>query len=177
VGQVTPFPAPDGGAALSAPTVLTADHVTAGFDCGTDALNEWLSRRALKNQLEHASRTYVICHGATVVGYYCIANGSVVHGVATGKVRRNMPDPIPVIVLGRLAVDTRWRGRQIGSGLLRDALLRTLQVSAISGVRALLVHAKDDEATRFYRSHGFHVSPIHPLTLMLSTREIESALR
>jgi GNAT superfamily N-acetyltransferase len=157
-------------AALRPPELLNAAHAIADFDSGNPTLDEWLKQRALKNAAESASRTYVVCAGA-VVGYYCLANGAVASTAATGRVRRNMPDPIPVMVIGRLAIDQRWQGQGLGRSLLRDAILRTLQAAEIAGIRAILVHAISDEAKQFYLNCGFAVSPIEPMTLMLKVSD------
>jgi predicted N-acetyltransferase YhbS len=139
------------------------------------ALDDWLRRRALANQESGASRTHVVAIGRRVVGYYALAAGAVAPA-ATGRVRRNMPDPVPVMVLGRLAVDVGWQGRGLGRALLCDALLRTLQAADIAGIRAILVHAIDDDARRFYQRCGFRPSPIDPLTLMITVRDARTAL-
>jgi len=139
-----------------------------GFDCGELILDEWLKRRALANHLSGASRTFVTADpGNHVYGYYALAAGVVSHQMATGTVRRNMPDPVPVMVLARLAVDTRAQGLKLGGALLQDALNRTVVVSQNAGVRALLVHALHDRARQFYEHYGFQASPLHPMTLML----------
>jgi GNAT superfamily N-acetyltransferase len=131
-------------------------------------LTNWLGKRALANAASGASRTYVVCTaGHQVIGYYALSAGSIAAASVASRLRRNMPDPLPVIVLGRLAVHTDWVGRGIGSGLLKDAVLRTVQASALIGVRALLCHAIDEEAMGFYLKHGFVPSPLDPLTLML----------
>jgi predicted GNAT family N-acyltransferase len=148
----------------------------ADFDCGNDTLNEWLTRRALKNQNSGASRTFVICQDNQVVGYYALASGSVERMASPKSIARNMPEPIPVMVLGRLAIDTRLQGQRLGSALLKDALLRTLSVSKNVGIRAILVHAISEDARRFYLSYGFLVSPIDTMTLMLPVRHIEGLL-
>jgi GNAT superfamily N-acetyltransferase len=127
------------GDSLTAPARLTTSHDVAELDCGTSTLTDWLKRQALKNEVSGASRTYVVCSGATVVGYYCLAAGAVVRDEAPKPMQRNMPDPIPVVVLGRLAVDRQYQGRGIGRALLRDAVLRTLQAAEIARVRAILV--------------------------------------
>ena len=156
------------GAALGPPVPITADHDSAGFACRHDALSQWLRRRALANASSGASRTYVVCaEGRRVVGYYALAAGSITIDSAPARMRRNMPDPLPVIVLGRLAVDQGLSGRGIGSGLLKDAVLRALQASQIIGACALLCHAIDSEAKAFYAKHGFVESPHQPLTMML----------
>lgn len=150
------------------PELLTEKHEILRFDCGVTSLNEWLKHRALKNNLTNASKTFVVCSTDQVVGYYCLAAGAVEHKLAPGKIKRNMPNPIPVMVLGRLAVDKRWSHLGIGSGLLKDAVLRTISVSKTCGMRALLVHALSDEAKRFYQKNGFVESSLVPMTLVLS---------
>ncbi|MGI9449749.1 MAG: GNAT family N-acetyltransferase [Geminicoccaceae bacterium] len=162
---------------LSAPEPLVADHQLDGFTCRQATLDGWLKTRALKNEREGASRTYVVCEGKAVVGYYALAVGSVMAAEAPGKVRRNMPDPIPVMVLGRLAIDQTRQGQGIGSALLRDAIFRTLQAAEIGGMRALMVHAIDDAAARFYEHHGFMRSPIDPATLMITLKDAQKAIR
>jgi GNAT superfamily N-acetyltransferase len=166
---VTPAP-------LSAPVPLTTAHDLAPFDCGEPALDEWLKRRALRNEVTGASRTYVVCAGETVVGYYCLAAGAIIRDAAPGPVRRNMPDPIPVMVLGRLAVDRTCQRQGLGRALLRDAILRVLHASGIAGITALLVHAISDEARRFYLAQGFLESPIEPMTLCLPLGTVRSTL-
>lgn len=156
-----------------APTPLTAAHHVADFECGAATLDYWLKHRALRNEGRGASRTYVICtDDKQVIAYYCLATGSAVNEHAPGRLRRNMPDPIPVMILGRLAVDMAWQNRGLGKALLRDAILRTLQVSEIVGVKALLVHALSDAAVRFYESNGFYPSPMHARTLFLPLAEV-----
>ena len=153
---------------LHAPQPLTADHQTDAFKCGETSLDEWLKRRALLNQANGASRTFVVVDdNHTVMGYYALAAGAVHHQDATRSIRQNMPDPLPVIVLARLAVDLRAQGIQLGAGLLRDAVERSLAVAQNAGVRALLVHALHERAKQFYLYFGFQASPVHPLTLML----------
>ena len=131
-------------------------------------LDEWLKRRALANQASGASRTFVVADtGGHVRGYYAMAAGAVSHQVATSGVRRNMPDPVPVMVLARLAVDRGVQGRHLGAALLQDAVKRAVAVSQNAGVRALLVHALHEKARQFYERYGFQPSPTHPMTLML----------
>ncbi len=161
---------------ISAPEHLTAEHDVAAFDSGVPALDDWLKRRALANEEAGASRTYVVCAGGRVVGYYALATGGVAQAAATGRVRRNMPDPVPVMVLGRLAVDRTYQDRGLGSGLLRDAILRTLQAAAVGGIRAILVHAISEDAKRFYERHGFVESPIDPMTLMITVAEAKRTI-
>jgi GNAT superfamily N-acetyltransferase len=166
----------DSAPELSAPEHLTPAHDVSAFDSGVPDLDDWLKKRALANEDTGASRTYVVCASGRVVGYYALATGSVTHVQALGRVRRNMPNPVPVMILGRLAVDRAWQGRNLGSSLLRDAVLRTLQAAKIGGIRAILVHAISEEAKRFYQRHGFGVSPVDPLTLMITMAEAEKAL-
>ena len=151
----------------SAPELLNATHHLDNFDCGEEALNSWLKRNALKNQQNQASRTFVICQNNNVVGFYALAAGSVSHQFVSGGLRRNMPDPIPVVVLGRLAIDLAHQGQQLGAALLKDAVLRASAVSQQVGVKALLVHALNDKAKAFYLNYGFQVSPIDDLVLLL----------
>jgi len=153
---------------LSAPQPLAGVHVLDGFACGEASLDEWLKRRALVNQASGTSRTFVVtAQDARVYGYYAMAAGAVSQQSATGSVRRNMPDPIPVMVLARLAVDHRAQGIKLGASLLQDAIGRAVAVSQNAGVRALLVHALHDRAKQFYAHYGFQESPQHPMTLML----------
>ena len=161
---------------VGAPEHLTPDHNLSAFDCGHPGLNEWLKNRALRNEESGASRTYVVCAERRVVGYYALATGGVALAGAPGRVRRNMPDPLPVMILGRLAVDRQWQGRSIGSGLLRDAVLRTLQAAEIAGIRAILVHAISEDARRFYEASGFHPSPLEPMTLMITVADARKAI-
>ncbi|HBC41308.1 MAG TPA: GNAT family N-acetyltransferase [Pseudanabaena sp.] len=156
---------------LRSPEKLNLSHQIKGFDSGNSQLDDWLKNRAIKNEIEGASRTYVLCNGDVVIGFYCLANGSVFQSVATGKVRRNMPDPIPVMVIGRLAIDRSWQGKGLGHALLKDAILRTLQASEIAGIRAILVHAISENAKVFYEKCGFTASPIDEMTLMIRIKD------
>jgi len=152
---------------LTSPQPIQADHDLLLFDSGRPVLDDWLKQRAIRNEHSGASRTYVICDDGRVIGYYCLSSGAVEAGHTPGKVRRNMPDPIPIMLMGRLAIDKTRQGENLGSALLRDAILRTLKAADIVGMRALLVHALDDRAASFYLQRGFLVSPIDPLILML----------
>jgi GNAT superfamily N-acetyltransferase len=134
---------------LSAPVPLTPDHDLSAFDCGEPALNDWLRHRALRNE-SRFSRTYVVCTGNRVVAYFCISAGSVEREAAPGKMRRNAPNKIPVSVIGRLAVSLGHMGKGLGADMLSDALRRIASASRIIGVSAVMVHAKDDAAKRFY---------------------------
>jgi GNAT superfamily N-acetyltransferase len=161
---------------LTAPRNLSADDDISGFDSGEPALGEWLRRHALQNEASGASRTYVVCVGRRVVGYYTLAVGAVAHAHVSGRVRRNMPDPVPVMLLGRLAVDKAFQSRGIGTGLLRDAVLRTVQAAEIAGIRAILVRAISVAARQFYEEHGFVASPVDPLTVMITVSEAAKML-
>ncbi|MFA7269262.1 MAG: GNAT family N-acetyltransferase [Sterolibacterium sp.] len=157
---------------LSAPVLLTDEHGLDDFECGTDSLDEWLKRRARANQISGASRTYVVAETTRVVGYYCLASGALAIGDAPGSIRRNMPDPVPMAVLGRLAVDRTWRGKGLGAALLQDAVIRTAHASGILGIRGFLAHAISADAKAFYEHHGFVSSSTQPMTLILSVRRI-----
>ena len=164
----------EGSGSVSAPEPIAEHHDLEAFESGEPDLDSWLRKRALANERERASRTFVVCSGKVVVAYYCLAAGSVGHADAPGSVRRNMPQPIPVIVLGRLAVDQKWQGKGIGAGLLKDAVLRSIRISRELGARALLVHAISESARKFYLRFGFAESPIDPMTLMLNLSKIAS---
>lgn len=148
------------------PEPLGPQHQLERFDCGNAALNRWLQQRAMANERQGVSRTVVICldGGSDVIAYACLSAGAIVLAEVPGALRRNMPDPLPVVVLGRLAVDLRQQGQGLGSALVADAMRR-------SGARALLVHAIDEQAAAFYRSLGFRPSPISASTLMLQLSE------
>lgn len=164
---------------LSAPLPLADHHQLAGFECGEPSLDDWLKRRAAKNQTSGASRTYVVCDGPDlnrVVGYYCLAAGAVGHGEAPSALKRNQPDPIPVLVLGRLAIHKDHHQKGIGTALLNDAIRRAVQAGEIAGVAALLVHAISEPARRFYLSRGFLESPIQPMTLCLRMATVRQVL-
>ena len=141
-----------------------------GFACGTPTLDDWLKRRARANQISGASRTYVAAEAGRVMGYYCLSSGALALNDAPGSLKRNMPDPIPMAILGRFAVDQSWQGRGLGVALLRDAVERTQTASAILGIRGLIVHALSDQAKAFYEHHGFVASPVRPMTLVMSLK-------
>ena len=159
-------------AAISGPVPLAEAHRLDSFRCGKPELEFWLKQRARKNQLEAASRTFVVCAGNEVVGYYALSAGAVLHETVPGNVRRNMPEPIPVAVLGRLAVHSDWNGQGVGAGLLKDAVWRAARLAEEIGIRALLCHAIDENAKKFYLHHGFIESPIEPLTVMLNIAKL-----
>lgn len=154
------------GAHPGAPEPLSSSHDFRRFDCGEPSLDDWLKKRALANNGK-SSQTFVIVIGGEVAGYYSLAAGAVERDGAPSKLKRNSVDPIPVIALGRLAVDVRHQGKGLGADLLRDAILRSIRIAGEVGVRALLVHALDDKAAAFYRRFDFLASPISDRTLML----------
>jgi GNAT superfamily N-acetyltransferase len=154
------------------PELLKPDHVIEEFDCSDEALNWWLASRARHNQAEGASRTWVVTVGQRVVAYYASSTAAVMRSVAPKRAARNQPDPISAILLGRLAVDATYRGRGLGAALLKHFIIKALEVAQITGVRVLLVHAKNDEAAAFYRRYGFEPSPLDDLTLMLLVKDV-----
>lgn len=157
---------------LSAPVPITENHEFSEFNSGVVQLDDWLKRRARSNQATGASRTFVVCEGNRVVAYYALASGAVRLPEAPGRFRRNMPDPIPVAILGRLAVDENWQGRSLGRALVRDAGLRLLNAAETLGIRGLLVHAISEEAKNFYLALGFEPSPLDPMTLMVRLQDL-----
>ena len=161
---------------LTAPAPLAEHHELVGFDSGVPELDDWLRRRARANQAGGASRTFVVCVGNRVVAYYALASGAVRTPEAPGRFKRNMPDPIPVAVLGRLAIDRTYQGRGIGRALVRDAGLRLLNAAEILGIRGVLVHAISDDARAFYEAVGFLPSPSDPMMLMIGLKDLSNAL-
>ena len=162
---------------LSAPVPLLPMHQTERFACGIERLDIWLKQRALKNQISGASRTFVVCESSRVLAYYALASSAVVVKATSGRFRRNMPDPIPVVVLGRLAVDRELHGHGIGRALVRDAATRVLQAAEIIGIRGIVVHALSDAAKAFYEHIGFDPSPLDPMTLMITLPDLEASLQ
>ena len=154
------------------PEPLSAQHNLNDFNCGEFLLDDWLRQRALKNEALGASRTFVACSDERVVGYYALAAGSIAHTEVSNKVRRNMPNPIPAVILARLAVDKSWQGKGLGYSLLQDALLRCHAAASHIGAKVLLVHALSDDAKKFYEYFGFRSSPIDDRVLMLVLNEI-----
>lgn len=158
-----------------APVPLTAEHELADFDCGEPALDEWLRNRALKGE-SRFSRTYVVCEDKRVAAYVSISAGAVERTAAPGKLRRNAPDPIPVSVIGRLAVDRTYAGRGLGSDLLADALRRIALASRSIGIGAVLVHAKNDAAKRLYLACAEFIEyPTDSRTLFLPIETVIAA--
>lgn len=161
---------------LRPPELLGEDHELSGFSSGEDALDDWLRKRARANQASGASRTYVICAGSEVAGYYALASGAITVAATPGRFRRNMPDPIPVVILARLAVDRRWQGKGIGRGLFRDAAMRVAHAADVIGIRGIVVHAISEQARSFYIALGFEPSPREPMTLLVTLADVRAAL-
>lgn len=165
------------GITISVPVKLSKHHILEDFDCGYPQLNKWLQRYAWQNQQANAVRTFVVCIENQVVGFYSLAVGAVDHIDAPQRVKKGLArHPIPVMILARLAVDRRYQGMRIGSGLLKDAILRTLNAADYAGIRAILVHAKDDKARTFYQQFDFEPSPIDPLKLMLLLKDAKKTV-
>jgi predicted N-acetyltransferase YhbS len=162
---------------ILAPVLLTKEHDRTAFDCGVEALNDYLKRYALQNQDKGAARTYVATVENKVIGYYSLAYGSVSPNETPKKVSKGLGRyPIPVLLLARLAVDTNYHGKKIGAGLLRDALLKAPRAAEIAGLRAMLVHAKDDAAKQFYERFGFTSSPVNPYHLFMIIDDIKASI-
>jgi GNAT superfamily N-acetyltransferase len=160
---------------LTAPEPIGPSHIVEGFSCGQVSLDRWLVERALRSE-GRTARTYVVCdEDRRVAGYCCVSAGSLPHAEAPGRLRRNAPDPIPVIVLGRLAVDERYQGHGVGSGLVLDAMERTVAAADIIGVRGLLVNALSDEVEGFYLKLGFLKTPVQN-TVVMPVETIAKAL-
>lgn len=161
---------------IKAPELLTDEHVLDVFSCGKPELDDWLMKKALKNHKRNNTRVYVVCDDNNkVIGYYAIAMGSVQRESALSSLKRNSPNPIPMVVLARLAVDEGYKGRGIGVGLLKDCVLRSVHAMNVVGGAGILVHAIDDEAKAFYKRFGFNESPIDAMTLMARVIDIEAS--
>ena len=154
------------------PELLTADHDAGRFDCGDKSLNEWLRLRAMRNQGDGSSRTWVVTYGGRVVAYYASSTAALAREKASGRIRRNQPDPIPAMLLGRLAVDRDHQGKGLAAALLKHFLGKALEVSELTGLRLVLVHAKSAQAADFYSHFGFAASPFDDLTFMLLLSDI-----
>lgn len=162
---------------LNKPIPINENHDTSCFDCGIEALNVYLKKYALQNHYSDSARTYVATRGNEIVGYYTLAYGSVAHAETPARIVKGLAHhPIPVMVLARLAVSLKEKGTGLGKGLLKDALLRTLQASDIAGLRAVLVHAKDNIARSFYQKFGFIPSPINEYTLFLLMKDLKKVI-
>ena len=165
---------------LSAPVLLAADHDLDTFDSGEPPLDDWLRKRGRGNHAEGGSRVYVTCDsdggGKRVAGYYALASGSISSELAPGSFRRNMPNPVPAVILGRLAVDKIWQGKGVGRSLMQDAALRVLQAADTIGIRGMVVHALSESARAFYLKLGFKESAGQPLTLTITLKELQAAI-
>lgn len=161
---------------LSYPTPISVDHELVSFDSGVLSLDDWLKKRALKNQASGASRCFVLCDGKTVIGYYTLSAGAISHEAAPKSMRHNMPDPLPVLLLGRLAINKSYHNKGLGSALLRDAMIRAVSVASDAGVFAILIHALSEQAKRFYISRGFKESPLQSMTLMMTLETVRLIL-
>jgi GNAT superfamily N-acetyltransferase len=159
---------------LRSPESLGEHHDFSGFHSGESSLDDWLRRRARGNQASGGSRTYVLCEGNSVVAYYALASGVVAVESAPGRFRRNMPNPIPVVVLARLAVDEKWQGLGVGRALFRDAALRVAQAADSIGIRGIVVHAISEKAKSFHIALGFDPSPLEPMTLMVTLADVRA---
>lgn len=158
------------------PEPINDQHHTQGFNSGEESLDLWLKTKAIKNQKSNASRTYVACENERVIAYYVLASSSVDESFATGRFRRNMPNPVPVVVLARLAIDLAYQNRGIGRALVRDAGFRVIQAAETIGIRGLLVQALSTKAKEFYEKLGFESSLIDPLTLMVTLDDLKAAI-
>ncbi len=161
---------------LTPPEPLASHHSCTDFSCGIASLDDWLKRRAYTNQTSGATRTFVICVDNRVVGYYALASGAISVQSALGKFRRNMPNPIPVVILARLAIDSFYQGRGLGRALFRDAALRVVQAADTIGIRGIIVHAISEEAKDFYLALGFNLSPLEPMTLMITLNDLRDSI-
>lgn len=157
---------------FSRPEPLADAHALGDFACGASLLDDWLKRRARANQVSGASRTVVVTGHHRVVGYYALASGGIAVATSVGRFRRNMPDPVPVVVLGRLAIDRSQQGKGLGRALFRDCALRVAQAADIIGIRGIIVHAISEQACAFYQAVGFDPSPVDPMTLMVTLSDI-----
>ena len=164
------------GLDLTPPEPITAAHDVAELASGEATLDAWLKQWALKNHASGASRCFVLCTGASVVGYSSLSAGAIAHADAPKSLRRNMPDPLPVLLLGRLAIDQRYHNQGLGQSLLRDAMLRAVSVAGHAGVFAILVQALSEPARQFYLSRGFVASPLQPMSLIKTLAKVRTIL-
>jgi GNAT superfamily N-acetyltransferase len=162
---------------LTSPQPINEQHQIGSFDSGVSTLDDWLRRRARANQASGASRTYIVCEEQRVVAYYALASGAVAIETASARLRRNMPDPVPVAVLGRLAVERSFQKHGLGRALVRDAATRVVQAADLIGIRGILLHAISPEAKAFYLALGFEASPLEPMTLMATLADIQATTR
>jgi GNAT superfamily N-acetyltransferase len=162
---------------LARPEPLSDTHELADFSSCVGSLDDWLRRRARANQIGGASRTFVVAEDSKVLGYYAVAAGGIAVTHSVGRFRRNMPDPIPVVVLGRLAVDRSWQGKGLGRALFRDCALRVAHAADTIGVRGIVVHAISEEAKAFYVALGCDPSPAEPMTLMVTLADVRQLIQ
>ena len=160
---------------LSAPEILTDTNELGNFSCGEANFDHWLQRRARANQISGASRTFVVCMGKRVVAFYAMASSIIAPTEATGRFRRNMPDPVPVVVPARLAIDRNCQGQGLGRALFQDAAKRIISASEVIGIRGLIVHAISESAKEFYLALGMESSPIEPMILMVTLSDLKAA--
>jgi GNAT superfamily N-acetyltransferase len=158
------------------PELLAGEHLLAGFDCGSGALNDWLVRRALRNQSSGTSRTWVVVEVETgqVVAFYASSTASILRSSAPKRIGRNQPEEMPAVLLARMGVDSRHQGRGIGAALLKHFMLKAIEVAQSIGVRVLLIHAKDENAKNFYEHYGFVESPLDPLVMIMLLTDLGS---
>ena len=161
---------------LRAPEPLAAHHKIDAFDSGVASLDDWLKRRAMHNQTNGASRTFVVSDDGVVVAYYALASSAIAPAVTPGRFRRNMPDPIPVVVLVRLAISQSHQGKGLGRSLFQDAARRVIHAAETIGIRGMLVHAISEDAKAFYLKLGLELSPLEPMTLMVTVADLRAAL-
>ena len=161
---------------LSKPEPLADVHELAEFSSGVSSLDDWLMRRARGNQASGATRTFVVAEGRSVIAYYAVASGAISLGGALGRFRRNMPNPIPVALLARLAIDNAWQGRGLGRALFRDCAARVTNAAESIGIRGIVVHAISEQAKAFYLALGFEPSPLDPMTLMVTLSDVQAIL-
>lgn len=161
---------------VAAPEPLAAHHDVESFVSGAQGLDQWLKRRALRNQASGASRTFVACEEHRVQAYYALASSAITVAAAPGHFRRNMPDPIPVVVLARLAVDRSQQGQGLGRALVRDAGQRVIQAADTIGIRGVIVHALSTEAKAFYERIGFEPSALDPMILMVTLADLKAGM-
>jgi GNAT superfamily N-acetyltransferase len=161
---------------FAGPELLAGEHLLAGFDCGSGALNDWLVRRALRNQSSGTSRTWVVVEVETgqVVAFYASSTASILRSSAPKRIGRNQPEEMPAVLLARMGVDSRHQGRGIGAALLKHFMLKAIEVAQSIGVRVLLIHAKDENAKNFYEHYGFVESPLDPLVMIMLLTDLGS---
>lgn len=156
---------------------LRRDHRVDGFDCGKEPLDRFLIRHALQSQLSNSSQSYLALSGDDVIGFYTLVVGDVDHDRAPERLTKGVArHPVPLMILARLAVSAAWKGKGIGGGLLKDAMLRTLQAADIAGIRAFAVHAKDEEAKTFYERYGFIPSPVDSMQLFVLLKDVKALI-